>query len=261
MNPIGFLYAVIIVLANTLGAVSGMGGGVIIKPLLDVIGVHSVAAVSFYSSVAVLTMSIVSTYRQVKQGMQLSLHKVVYLSLGSVVGGVLGNHLLTVLLQMFSNDKLVLLIQILLTIISLLFALVYTRYHLPSFSLTSHVMYVICGLILGTLASLLGIGGGPINVSLLMLLFSLPIKEATVYSIATILCSQMAKLTTIVAKGELIQYDLSLLLYIIPAAMIGGFLGAYLSKKLSINKVESIFQSIVLLVIVINLYNVFRIFF
>ncbi len=58
---IGLIYFVVIVLANTVGAISGMGGGVLIKPILDLIGVHSVAGISFYSTVAVFTMSIVST--------------------------------------------------------------------------------------------------------------------------------------------------------------------------------------------------------
>lgn len=260
LNLIGLLYALIIVLANTVGAVSGMGGGVIIKPVFDVIGIHSVAAISFYSSTAVFMMALVSTYCQVKQGMQLPLSKVVPLSIGALLGGVLGNSLLSWLLATFPNERLVLLVQIVLTIVSLLFAFVYTRYHLSSFGFSRRLAYLLCGLILGTLASLLGIGGGPINVSLLMLLFALPIKEATVYSIATILFSQIAKLFTIAIQGKLGEYDLSLLAYILPAAMLGGFLGAYLSKRLSVNKVETIFQLVLLLVIAINLYNLIRLF-
>ncbi len=44
---IGLIYFVVIVLANTVGAISGMGGGVLIKPILDLIGAHSVAGISF----------------------------------------------------------------------------------------------------------------------------------------------------------------------------------------------------------------------
>ena len=61
---IGLIYFLVIVLANAVGAVSGMGGGVLIKPIFDFIGAHSVAAISFYSATAVFTMSIVSTARQ-----------------------------------------------------------------------------------------------------------------------------------------------------------------------------------------------------
>ena len=67
-----FALCFIIFLANTIGAVSGMVGVVIIKPLLDVIGLHSVAAISFYSAIEVFAMAVVSTSRQMKQGIQLS---------------------------------------------------------------------------------------------------------------------------------------------------------------------------------------------
>jgi uncharacterized membrane protein YfcA len=67
----GLLYFLVIIFANTIGSVSGMGGGVIIKPVLDFIALDSVVAISFYSTVAVFVMSIVSTYRQVKNGMSI----------------------------------------------------------------------------------------------------------------------------------------------------------------------------------------------
>ncbi len=52
---IGLIYFVVIVLANTVGAISGMGGGVLIKPILDLIGAHSVAGISFYGSLSIRT--------------------------------------------------------------------------------------------------------------------------------------------------------------------------------------------------------------
>ncbi|MEG3311356.1 sulfite exporter TauE/SafE family protein [Streptococcus sp. SS-4456] len=260
MELLGLLYFFIIVVANMVGAVSGMGGGVIIKPLLDLIGAHSVATISFYSSVAVFTMSLVSTYRQVRQGVVLSWMKVGFLSFGAILGGILGNHLLNWLLSNMENDEQVLVFQILLTMLSLIFAFLYSIKNLRSFNQTSKIAYLACGLVLGSLASLLGIGGGPINVSLLMLVFSLPIKEATVYSIATILFSQLSKLATILVQGQLGQFDLSLLFYIVPAAIIGGFLGAYLSKRLSVKKVERTFQAVILVVLLINLYNLIKLF-
>ncbi|NQN53098.1 sulfite exporter TauE/SafE family protein [Streptococcus suis] len=260
MEWLGLLYFVIIIVANMVGAVSGMGGGVIIKPLLDLIGVHSVATISFYSSVAVFTMSLVSTYRQIKQGIVLSWTKVGFLSLGAIFGGIIGNHLLNWLLTTLANEDLVLVMQILLTMLSLCFAFLYSIKDWPSFHQTSQFAYLACGLLLGSLASLLGIGGGPINVSLLMLVFSLPIKEATVYSIATILFSQLSKLVTILVQGQLGQFDLRFLAYIIPAAILGGFLGAYLSKRLSVKRVEKTFQVVILVVLFINLYNLVKLF-
>ena len=250
-----FLYFFVIIFANTLGAISGMGGGVIIKPLFDLIGAHSVAAVSFYSSVAVFTMSIVSTTKQIKQGISLKFSLVLWISLGALLGGVIGNMVFESLYFIVPNESYVQLIQIVLTVITLIFAFCASRFNWSSFGLRHVLWYLFCGLILGFFASLLGIGGGPINVALLMLFFGMPIKEATVYSICTIFFSQLSKLATITLTTGLARYDVTMLYAIIPAAILGGFLGAYFSHLLSPKKVTSVFQFVILVVLAINLYN------
>ncbi|TLG79614.1 sulfite exporter TauE/SafE family protein [Vagococcus zengguangii] len=252
---IGIIYFIVVILANTLGAVSGMGGGVLIKPIFDFIGVDSVLAISFYSSVAVFTMSLVSTMHQLKQNILLDGKKITGLSMGALIGGIFGNQTLFSLIRQLPNEKDVQLIQIGLTILSLFFALVYSNEQHQRFSFTYLGMYIICGIVLGFLASLLGIGGGPINVSLLMLLFSMSIKQATVYSIATIFFSQSAKLLTMGLTTGFGSYDLTRLWFIVPAAIIGGILGAKLSKILPSERVSQIFKLMILLVILINLYN------
>ncbi|MHC5268551.1 sulfite exporter TauE/SafE family protein [Enterococcus sp. LJL98] len=252
---IGLLYFLVIVLANTIGAISGMGGGVIIKPIFDLIGIHSVAAISFYAAVAVFVMAFVSTYRQIQNGIQIQWKVAGWISFGAVVGGVLGSQALNQLLTLFSNEDWVTMIQIVLTVLTLLFAFFYSYFDWRSFRLNRVWWYLFCGLTLGFLASLLGIGGGPINVSLLVLLFSMPIKEATVYSICTIFFSQLAKLVTIFLTTGYSVYDRSVLPYIIVAAMLGGFLGARFSGILSPKKVTLVFQAVILLVLLVNIYN------
>ncbi|MBO0471492.1 sulfite exporter TauE/SafE family protein [Enterococcus sp. DIV0242_7C1] len=252
---IGILYFIVIVLANTVGAVSGMGGGVLIKPIFDFIGAHNVASISFYSATAVFTMSIVSTSRQLMSGRKINWQIVCWVSAGAILGGILGNVVFETFLSWFGNEDSVQLIQISLTVITLVFALLYTKYDWRNFHLTHVFWYLSCGFVLGFLASLLGIGGGPINVSLLMLLFSLPIKDATIYSICTIFFSQFAKLIVIACSTGFGRYDLTMLWFIIPAAIVGGLLGANLSNTLSSKKVTLIFQGVIILVLLINLYN------
>lgn len=258
---IGIIYFIVIILANTVGAISGMGGGVIIKPVLDTLHFHSLAAISFYSSVAVFTMSIVSTMRQLKNGLKLQIPIAVFVSLGSVVGGISGNTVFESLLRLFSDEKYVQLVQIILTIVTLLFAYFYTKIgNEQSLELSHPVWYVIVGLFLGFISTLLGIGGGPINVALLMLCFGIPIKEATVYSIVTIFFSQAAKLVTIAQVTGFERFDLSILLYVIPAAIVGGFVGALISGKISSERVTQVYQVVILLVLLLNLWNGIQLF-
>lgn len=254
------MYFIVIIIANTMGAVSGMGGGVIIKPLLDLMGTHSVSEVSFYSTVAVFVMSIVSTTRQLRTKISFNVAMASSLSLGAVIGGVIGNYTFNFLLLAFQSDMITQLIQIILTIVTLVFAFLYTKFSWTSFNLNFRIYYVLCGFILGFLASLLGIGGGPINVALLMLMFSVPIKDATVYSICMILFSQLAKLITISFVTGFESYDLSILWYIIPAAFFGGILGAGFSKIMIKEKVLTVFQGVIVIVLLINIYNGIRLF-
>ena len=67
------------------------------------LGAHSVAGISFYSTVAVFTMSIVSTVRQVSSGKSLNWQIVGWVSSGAVVGGVVGNIVFEVFLQLFES--------------------------------------------------------------------------------------------------------------------------------------------------------------
>lgn len=257
---VGILYFTIIVIAITAGAVSGMGGGIIIKPLLDLVGAHSVEGVSFYSTVAVFTMSIVSTARQLKNKSSFNFPMAALLSLGAIVGGAAGNYTFNYLLLVFKIDTDVQLIQIILTTATVLFAFIYSRYNCRSFNLNFQGSYILCGLVLGFLASLLGIGGGPINVALLMLMFSIHIKEAMVYSICIILFSQLAKLATIAIVSGFGSYDLSILSYVIPAAIIGGIFGTKLSKNMTKEKVMKVYQGVIIIVLLINIYNGIRLF-
>ena len=101
---IGFVYFIVIVLANTVGAVAGKGRGDLIKPIFDFIGAHSVAAISFYSTVAVFTMSLVSTARQLASGRKINWQIVLWVSGGAVLGGILGNVAFDHLLLLFQNE-------------------------------------------------------------------------------------------------------------------------------------------------------------
>lgn len=254
------IYFIVIILANTLGAISGMGGGVIIKPVFDTLAFHSLVEIAFYSTVAVFTMSIASTYRQLKNGIQINWPRAGSISLGSIIGGVLGSKLFAFLLTFFKGPDQVQLIQIILTIISLGLVLWYTLKSDKTINLTNLFAYFAVGLFLGGFSTLLGIGGGPINVSLLVFCFGLGMKEATVYSIITIFFSQLARLVEIGLTSGFVTYDLSFLWVIIPAALLGGYLGGILSGKVAEAKVTQIFILVVILVMAINFYNGIQLF-
>ena len=251
---IGILYFIVIVIANTAGAISGMGGGVLIKPIFDSIGYDSIPAISFYSAVAVFTMALVSTIKKIQDNSEYQVALMGWSAAGAIIGGVIGKDTLDRMLFNFDN-KIVLTVQIIITILTIIFALCNSFNSWKTWDLKGNYWYLICGLVLGFFASFLGIGGGPINVTLLILMFGMGIKDAATYSIAIILFSQAAKLFAVTIAGDLLYFDLGRLVFIIPAAIIGGLLGSVLSHALSEKYVEVVFRSMLVIVILINLFN------
>lgn len=249
-------YFLIIVFANTVGAISGMGGGVIIKPLMDTLAASPLSAINFYSALAVFVMAIVSTYRQSQNGIHLAWPTLMQLALGAVVGGILGDRLVAWLLLVCQSEQQVNLIQIVLTIFSLIAALCFTKpLKIKWRSRQQTTILMLSGIFLGMLATLLGIGGGPINVALLISMFSLAPKTATVYSIGIILFSQLAKLLVNLTHFSMVHADLSILPVIVIAAICGGMSGAALSKRMNATQVMRLYRIVVVAVLGLNLYN------
>ncbi len=82
--------------ACLLGTICGMGGGIIIKPVLDAVGVMSVATIAFLSGCTVIAMSFWSVGKAfLKKESVIDLHMTPFLGLGAAVGGLLGRQLLS----------------------------------------------------------------------------------------------------------------------------------------------------------------------
>lgn len=251
------LYVVTVLIATTVGAIAGLGGGVIIKPVFDLIGFHDASTIGFYSSVAVFTMCIVSIIKQLKKGFQFDQKTVIFISIGSIVGGLLGEVIFNFVTASLANAQ-VKVIQAGLLELTLFVILLYTlkKDKIKGYHVTHPLAIFAVGLFLGTISIFLGIGGGPLNVALLTLLFSYSMKEATIYSIATIFFSQISKLGSIIIAGQLFTFDLSLVPCIMIAAIAGGYIGTLINQKLDDRNVSKIYISLIFVLIFISFYNV-----
>lgn len=250
------LYSVVILIATTLGAIAGLGGGVIIKPVLDLIGYHDISTISFISTSAVFSMSVYSVIKQIKNGIKVDWFLVVLISIGAMLGGNFGNIVFTKILTIFNESTISVIQAILLT--SLLIVTMLSIKTKKTYTIKSPILYVVVGICLGTISSFLGIGGGPINVAIFVFLFSIDLKKATIYSLATILFSQGSKLITIGTTTGFMIYDITMLFYIIPIAIIGGIIGSYFNKKFNNSIIRTTFTISVLVIIVINIVVVIK---
>jgi len=251
---IGILYFFIIVVVISIGATAGISGGVILRPIFDAIGYHDPLSIAFYMGVAVLTMSASSTVKQIAMGTKINFQKVFALAIGAFAGGIIGQFIMDGILYNVGEDELQI-IQGILSIATLLFVLAFTRENVKKYNLKGIPWYMLTGLGLGTLATVLAIGGGPINVIVFVILFGITLKEATVYSITTIFFAQPARIGAIGIEHGFAIFDLSILLFIIPAAIAGGIVGGKLNVKLSNEQVMKVFKIVVLGTILLNIWN------
>ena len=246
------VYFLLAITATTLGSMAGLGGGVIIKPVLDVIGRDSITTISVLSSATVFTMAVVSMIKQLSAGYRFD-KRMLILAIGAAGGGLLGGRIFTVIAG--SADPAYLkgwqaVIQ------SALMILVIIRKQLPDWEIKNLPVSMLVGVLLGMIAAFLGVGGGPINVVVLCLFLAMSVKDAAVVSILIILFSQGAKLLLIqLDTGFGVYENLSGLYFMLPGAVAGGLLGARLNRGLSEEYIDKFFTILISGVLLLNLYN------
>lgn len=253
------IYFAIALFATTLGGMTGMGGGVIIKPTLDLLGHFDVSSISMLSSITVLIMAVVSLLTQRHSGEKPPASTALPLSVGAALGGILGSYLLDSFISGSAENSLVTTAQniILAALIMLLFINTQSKQKLTPLKLTGAVPSVSMGLALGAISSFLGIGGGPINVPIIMLVFGFTARTSAICSLCTILFSQASKLLITAVGGGFEDYELSMLPVMLIGAVLGGFIGGAILKKASDKTSIVLFNLAQLLVFCICITNIF----
>ncbi len=253
-------YSFICLIATTLGAISGIGGGVIIKPVFDALAPLSVSQISFLSGCSVLAMSIVSLLSSKSGGAKIDKKRTTPLAVGSAVGGVVGKLLFDGIKRSAGNDGVVgtaqSAVMILLTLGVLIYVLNKTRIKTNDVSSTAACLSI--GLILGILSSFLGIGGGPINLAVLYFFFSMNTKTAALNSLYMIFFAQSASLIFTIASSSIPETDFITLAVMIASGVLGGYMGRKINKKMSSRAVDILFCCMLITIVGISIYNLIR---
>jgi uncharacterized membrane protein YfcA len=250
-------YSLICLIATTLGAISGIGGGVIIKPVLDALAPLTVAQISFLSGCSVLAMSVVSLLTSKTGDAKIDKTRTTPLALGSAIGGVVGKLLFDCIKSWAGSDGAVGTVQsaimILLTLGVLLYVLNKTR--INTHNICSIFACLSIGLILGILSSFLGIGGGPINLAVLYFFFSMNTKTAALNSLYMIFFAQTASLLFTIFSASVPDTNFITLAVMIISGVIGGFAGRKINKRMSSKSVDILFCFMLTAIIGISIYN------
>lgn len=247
--------------ASIAGAICGIGGGVIIKPALDAVGVLDVSTISFLSGCTVLTMSCYSVIKGKSSGENLVDLKVgTPLGIGAAVGGVLGKIIFQMLSDTFENKNMVGAVQAFCLLIITLGTLIYTlkKDKVRTKKVSNFMVCLLVGLFLGIMSSFLGIGGGPINLVVLFYFFSMETKTAAQNSLYIILFSQITSLIQTLVTGNVPSFPLTVLFIMVVGGLLGGFCGRIINKKMNSKMVDQLFICLMIVIIGINCYNIYH---
>ncbi|WP_303974206.1 sulfite exporter TauE/SafE family protein [Streptococcus merionis] len=253
------LYTLIVFLATALGATTGAGGGAIIKPVFDLIGIDTASTIGVYSTIAVFAMCMSSIYKHAKNGVQFECGILLSLSLGSVFGGIFGELVFRQVTQIIPNSR-VTLIQSILLLFVILAVTIFTQFsdRIPSLGLRNTPLLFIFGCLVGAISVFLGIGGGPLNIIVLVGLMGYTPKGSAAYSIAMIFFAQIPKIFNLVVNHTSYQFNTCLVPLIILAAIIGGNVGTLINHHFSERQVKAMYLIMMVFLLTTCATNIYR---
>ncbi len=253
-----FLFALVVLAATVVGSISGIGGGVLIKPVMDLIFSMPTSEISFLSGTTVLTMTVVSLLRS-RRELKVDL-RTFMLALGGAVGGVAGKQLFDIVKRAAGKDAFVGLVQNIIMVLLTASVFIYTlkKASVRTKNVKSPVIALIVGLFLGVLSSFLGIGGGPINIMILSYLFSMETKTAALSSLFVIFFSQVFSLMTSLVTNTVPEFEWPMLIMMMVCAVVGSTVGRMFSKKMDNKAVDKLFMILMAIIIALSIYNCFK---
>lgn len=255
------IYAVIAFVclaASSVGAAVGIGGGVIIKPVIDSLNIMDVSTVSFLSGVTVLCMSTYSVIKGKISGQtKINVPMAAAISVGAVIGGIAGKIIFSRIMQAFDGGSTVGAVQAVCLFVLTAITLVYSlrKEYIVKLRVRNFGASAAAGFALGMFSSFLGIGGGPINIMFLSFLFSFGVKSSASYSLFIIMCSQMSSLIWQAVSGDIPEFSAAVLIIMAVCGIIGGALGMKIKKGLKESSISKLFNAVLVTIMCICIYN------
>lgn len=251
------------ILTAFVGSLVGLGGGVILIPIL--LYLHQMQAdFAWATPQAIVGISLVvmvftalsSTISYHRMG-RVDYRTGVLFLVGSIPGGIIGSWLN----QYIKVSHFSLYFGFMVIIISLLFLIKRKPrnvkktgkwpervYHIEGktyyYSVNVWIAFLL-SLIVGILSGLFGIGGGSIMVPAMILLFGFPAHIATATSMFMILFISLISASTHIVLGHV---DWNYVIFFIPAAWVGGKLGVRLNRHLHGKTLEWILRIVLMFI-------------
>jgi uncharacterized membrane protein YfcA len=249
MEIIGFMLSILI--GISLGLI-GSGGSILTIPILVYVFHVSPSDATSYSLFVVGVSALVGSINGAKNNL-LDYKTALYFGLPSVISvflmrkfvvPLLPNNLLTISNFTLTTDLLIMLVFSVLMIFASLSMIQKRKISVNDSSEINHNNLIIKGFLVGLLTGFVGVGGGFLIIPALLFTAKLPMKNAVATSLIIIVFNSLIGFLGSISTTT-IQWDF--LLLFTAFAVIGIFIGMYLSKKIPNEKLKPAFGWFVLL--------------
>ncbi len=254
------VFAFLCLAVTFVGAICGVGGGVILKPVLDLTSALSVAQISALCSVTVFAMTVSSLLSSREIRGSLKNRRSLLFAAGAVCGGLAGKALFNALVKGIGNQAATGMAQNALLFLLTLGTLWYeiNRWKIRTHRMEKALPTLLVGLTLGMVSTFLGIGGGPFNLIVLIHCFSMSPKEAAAASLGIILFSQGVNLVELFALGGMPRLPGMALMTGALSGVAGGLIGRRAARAMDERQIDRLFLGLLAIILLICLGNIAR---
>jgi len=245
------VFFILTLLSSIIGSTSGLGGGFILRPTLELVTDVEVVHISFLTSITVFCVALTTLIKQRKHMEHFKVHIGLPIALGSVAGGIIGSFLFDLVGPALASIQSIIMITAILTLLALQFF----DSKIKPLVLSGIFAYVSIGVGSGIFAAFLGIGGGPLNLAALTLFLSMELKTAALYSIFIIFFSQSANLIHWVVFSGLPDLSPFIFLLVMISGIAGAIVGSWLYKKVDNTKIKRLYTAVMIYVLLISTIN------
>lgn len=248
---------VVCFLATIAGAITGIGGGIIIKPVIELTGIMQVGELSFLSGLTVLAMTGVNVVSKGDRSI-LRERTGIVVALGAAVGGALGKYIFNAMGAGVGAGLVQAITLGVLTLMTIVYVFIRRRGRIRTLHVQSSIVCALVGLSLGIFSAFLGIGGGPINIMALSYLFSLDTKSTGAHSLLIIFFSQLTSFISTLITGQVPTFSWTMLLVMVAAGVTGGILGSRMRARFNDQKTDEVFMRIMVAIFIVCVVNAAR---
>ena len=259
-------YKVLLVsfIASMLGSICGIGGGVVIKPVLDTLGFLNPNTINFLSGFTVLCMSAYSVITGRREpSIENTNMFLIKITIGAVLGGIIGKGLFSIIILSFANLDNVSATQTIVLFILTFGTLMYSlnKNKIKTHHIKNSLAIVMVGICLGFFSAFLGIGGGPFNLIFLSFFFSMEMKKAAYHSLFIIMFSQFTSLCLTIISRQTPEFDNKMLIGMALTGLVGAIIGRKLNAKIDSKSVDLLFHFMIVMIMIICFKNIWIIYY